>query len=114
MNVITRVDLKNEDYPGAFASLGKLETLPPSSARGCADAGRALVLLAEAVAGKKASIGTEAEDLSRRAKDEFERAINIDQDYLAAWTGLDPLQRTARCYRRAGFDGTGARRYGEA
>jgi len=88
LSVAARANLRDGNFGAALPPVEKLDALPAVSAAGRTDAGDVLAALADAVASKKASIGVDAETLSHRSKDEYERAISLDSDYLRAWAGL--------------------------
>ena len=94
--VIAQGDAGNQDYGDALAALNKLDELPVVGAEERSLAGYALVELANAVASKKASVGSETDVLSSRAKDEFERSISLQADYLPPWAGLAYLYESRR------------------
>jgi hypothetical protein len=102
--VIAQSDVGNQDYGDALAALNKLDDLPVVGAEERSLAGYALVELANAVASKKASLGSETDVLSSRAKDEFERSISLKADYLPPWAGLAYVYESRR-------DATGAQSF---
>ncbi len=94
--VMAQSDVGNQDYDDALAALNKLDDLPVVGAEESSLAGYALVALANAVGSKKTSVGSEADVLSSRAKDEFDRSISLQADYLPPWAGLAYLYESRR------------------
>jgi hypothetical protein len=88
LRVQARGKLRDGDFLGAFAAADKLDGLSAASAAALTDVGEVFFKLASEVAKKQAVIGAATDDLSRRAREAYQRAIGLDPEYLQAWAGL--------------------------
>jgi hypothetical protein len=79
------------DFEAALAAADQLTALRAPSAVALTGSGNVLAQLSRAVFEKKASIGVDAASLGHRATEAYERAINLDSEYLPAWAGLANL-----------------------
>lgn len=96
LRVQARTKLRDGDLPGALAAGDKLDGLSAASAAALTDVGDVFFELTYDVARKQAVIGVAAEDLNRRARGAYQRAIGLDPEYLRAWAGLAYLYGSQR------------------
>ena len=88
LSVIALASLEDGKFGEALGAVDKLDALSPLTTASHTASGDVLAHLAYEVTSKRASLGVEADTLSRRAKHHYEHAISLDPEYLSAWAGL--------------------------
>jgi tetratricopeptide (TPR) repeat protein len=96
LRILARANLQDGDFAASLAAVDKLAALTAPSAAALTDSGDVLFGVARAVSAKQASIGTNSDTLSGRAKGAYERAIQLEPDDLRAWAGLAYLYGSLR------------------
>jgi hypothetical protein len=96
LRVQARGLLRDGDFPDALVAADKLNGLSAASAAALTDIGDVYSQLTYKVESKQVVIGMEAEELSRRARDAYQKAIGLDSEYLRAWAGVAYLYGSQR------------------
>jgi Tfp pilus assembly protein PilF len=101
LRVLARGSVQDGNFAAALSAVDKLGGGLAPSAAALTDSGEVLSQLAQAVTRKQASIGIDADALTHRAKEAYERALSLDGDYLRSWAGLANLYASQRAVEAA-------------
>jgi tetratricopeptide (TPR) repeat protein len=96
LRVMARANMQEGNFAVALAAADRVTALSAPSAAGLTDCGNVLAALAHSVAQKEASVGVDADTLTRRAKETYERALSLDAEYLRSWAGLAYVYSSGR------------------
>lgn len=115
LSVIARANLRDGQFEAALAAVNKLATLSLPSAAMLTDTGDVLSQLARAVSKNQVSLAVDTDGLMHRAREAYERAMNLDAEYLRSLGGSGlSLRCTAGRGGGQGLGASGAAGDGEA